>query len=153
MWGSWANEWCPEALAATLAASQGHFSISPADAVSIQDAILFLIREEAAWNGRVHPRGPFRADITSGVSARSQQHFHWPYFVQGREWYGRLFVPEGWYRWYIDSWEVAWSNCGPRGYAVFVGRRTDGWMFRVDPRARTQAEEFSWDTDNIAEMI
>ena len=26
-------------------------------------------------------------------------------------------------------------------------------MFMVDPRARTHAEEFSWDTDNIAEMI
>ena len=44
---------------------------------------------------------------------------------QGREWYRQLFVPA----FYIDSWEVAWSNRGPRGYVVFLGRRTDGRMF------------------------
>ena len=109
---------------------------------------MFLKHEEAAWYGRYHPRGPFRADITSGVSARSQQHFHWVYFVQGREWYWRLFVRA----FYIASWEVAWSNRGPRGYAVFVGRRTDGCMFMVDPQACTQAAEFSWGTDDMVEI-
>ena len=164
MRGSWADEWCPQTAPALQheapAASQGQFSsmpsqtsstaflgISPADAVTTQDAIWFLRHEEAAWYGRFHPRGPFRTDITGGVSASSQRQFHWPYFVQGREWYRQRFLGE----FSITAFEVAWSNRGARGYAVFLGQRNDGRMF-TDPRARNQAVELSWDTDDIAEI-
>ena len=150
--GSWADEW-------PIAASQGQFSsmpsqasstaflgISPADAVTTQDAIWFLRHEEAAWYGRFHPRGPFRTDITGGVSASSQRQFHWPYFVQGREWYRQRFLGE----FSITAFEVAWSNRGD--HAVFLGQRNDGRMFTVNPRAHHQAAELSWDTDDIAEI-
>ena len=118
--GSWADEWCPQTAPAlqheALAAPQGQFSsmpsqasstaflgISPADAVTTQDAIWFLRREEAAWYGRFHPCGPLRTDITGGVSASSQRQLHWPDFVQGREWYRQRFLWE----FSITAFEVA----------------------------------------------
>ena len=51
--------------------------------------------EEKTWHARPHPRGPFRVDITGGVSASSQRQFQWPYFVQRREWFRQHFEGEG----------------------------------------------------------
>ena len=44
----------------------------------------------------------------------------------------------------------AWSKSGK--HAVFLGKRNDGRMFTVNPRAPHQAAELSWDTDDIAEI-
>ena len=139
-----------------LAASRGQASmpnwqpngtfigLSEADDVCKREAIQFLDEEEATWYARPHPRGPFRADIMEGVAASSQRRFHWPYFVQRREWFRQHF--EGFS---ITAREVAWIT--DRGYAVFLGKRNDGRMFTVNPRA-PQAKEFSWNTNDIAEI-
>ena len=92
----------------------------------------------AAWS--------FRRDIAD-VAASSQGQFHWPYFVQRREWYRHYFEFQGLG---ITKFEVAWCNRG--SHAVFLGQRSDGRMFTVNPRARNQAAELSWDTDDIAEI-
>ena len=159
--GSWEKEWCPETSPAlqheALAASQGQASsmfgqastfqgISPADAVGSKDAIWFLKHEEATWYKRPHPCGPFRVDITGGVSASSQRKFQWPYFVLQREWFRQHFADLGFH---ITAFEVAWSNRG--SHAVFLGQRSDGCMFTVNPRVR-QAAELHWDTHDIAEI-
>ena len=157
-----ALEWDPATTPirqhAALAAPQGHYQswlspssylgMSAADASSARDAIWFLNNEEAAWRARPHPRGPFRRDITE-APASPQGHFHWPYFVQ----------PRGWFRSHFRVWdleitrfEVAFSNA--REHAVFLGQRSDGRMFVIDPRARSQLAELSWDPDghDIAEL-
>ena len=77
----------------------------------------------------------------------SQRKFHWLYFVQWREWYLVHFQNEGFS---ITALEVAWNT--DRRYAVFLGKRNDGCMFTVNPRAKSQAAELSWDTDDIAEI-
>ena len=51
---------------------------------------------------------------------------------------------------FITAFEVAWSDRGH--HAVFLGQRNDGRMFTVSPRAPHQATEWSWDTDDIAEI-
>ena len=160
VWGSWAEQWCPEISPAlqheALAASQGQASsmfghpptflgTSPADAVGRGDAIFFLKHEEATWH-KQPGWSPFRVDITTGVSASSQRQFHWPYFVQRREWFREHF--DGFH---ITTFEVVWSKHG-QGRAVFLGERNDGRKFTVNPRARPQAAEFSWDTDDIADI-
>ena len=99
------------------------------------------------WDSKPHPRGPFRADITEGVSASSQSQFNWPYFVQGRAWYNTHF--EG-APFDIQSFEVVWDN--NKNQAVFLGTRADQVKFTVNPRARNQKEELSWSTDGIAEV-
>ena len=159
MWGSWV-EWSPEFSApfqhTALAASQGqdpsapqpqpqaYHGISAADAVTGPEATEFLKQEEAAWCARPHPRGPFRADITSGTSASSQGKFHWPFFVERRELFEKQFVDESLR---IMTFEVAWSKrCK---HAVFFGRRSDGRHFTVNPRARNPATEVSWGLDDL----
>ena len=94
------------------------------------------------------PRRRASQDITGGVSASSQRQFHWPYFVQRREWYRHYFELQGFG---ITAFEVAWCDRG-YGYAVFLGQRSGGRMFTVNPRAHNQAAELSWDTDDIAEI-
>ena len=81
------------------------------------------------------------------VSASSQRQFQWPYFVRQREWFRQHFEGEGFH---ITAFEVAWSSRGD--HAVFLGQRNDGRMFTVSPRAPHQATEWSWDTDDIAEI-
>ena len=100
--------------------------------------------EEATWYAQPHPRGPFRADITSGTFASSQGQFNWPYFVQRRKW----FQVEG-YK--ITAFEVVVLS-DRREHAVFLGSRSDGSLFTVNPRARNQEKEFSWGCDDIAEI-
>ena len=92
------------------------------------------------------PRRRASQDITGGVSASSQRQFHWPYFVQRREWHYFELLGFG-----ITAFEVAWCDRG-YGYAVFLGQRSDGRMSTGNPRARNQAAELSWDTDDIAEI-
>ena len=103
--------------------------------------------KEKTWYARPHPRGPFRVDITGGRSASSQHQFQWGYFVQGRDWFRQHFEGGDFH---IKTFEVAWSNSGK--HAVFLGKRNDGRMFTVNPRAPHQATELSWDTDDIAEI-
>ena len=98
--------------------------------------------EADVWDSKPHPRGPFRTDITDGVSALSQSRFNWPHFVQGRTWYNPHFE--------ITSFEVVWDN--KKEQAVFLGTRADGEKFTVNPRARRQDQELSWSTDGIAEV-
>ena len=88
-------------------------------------------------NTRPHPRGPFRADIMSGTSASSQGQLH--------QWLREHCVDFS-----ITEFELVWSN--RHGHAVFLGRRSDGWPFVVNPWARDQAAELSWGTDDIAEI-
>ena len=107
--------------------------------------MLFLKQEEAEWRARPHPRGPFRADIMSGTSASSQGQFHWHYFVLRRQWFREHFVDFS-----ITEFEVAWSN--RHWHTVFLGRRSDGWPFVVNPWARNQAAELSWGWQDIAEI-
>ena len=76
----------------------------------------------------------------------SQRQFQWGYFVQRRLWFAQYFEVVGFF---ITAFEVAWSNRGHR--AVFLGQRSDGRMFTVNPRD-PQAKEFSWDTGDIAEI-
>ena len=64
----------------------------------------------------------------------------------GREWFQQHF--EGFH---ITAFEVVWSKHG-QGQAVFLGQRSDGRKFTVSPRAARQAAEFSWDTDDIADI-
>ena len=160
--GSWAEQWSPTSPAmvrhGALAASQGpqwpqpwiqprtcaYHGISAADSVTRQEALRFLGQEEAAWYARPHPRGPFRADITSGASASSQRQFNWPYFVQRRKWFQEHFNREGFT---IAAFELAWSD--RHGPAVFVGCRSDGKQFTVNPRS--VAAEFSWGCDDVSE--
>ena len=157
--GSWAQEWDPAITPiqqhAALAAAQGHDQIrriwptptyngvSAADAPSKTQAIWFLNREEVAWQNLPHPRGPFRRDITTvqpPLPASSRGHFHWPYFVEWRSWFQREFRAEGHT---ITKFEVAWSH--GRGHAVFLGERSDGRMFVVNPRAGGQIDELVWE--------
>ena len=160
--GSWAQEWDPATTPirqhAALAAPQDHYQnsltptaflgMSAADASSRKDAIWFLNRERAAWEALPHPRRPFRTDITS-APASSRGQFHWPYFVQPRAWFKNFFEAEGKE---ITTFEVAFSKAC--SHAVFLGRRSDGRMFVVNPRARNQLAELSWDPDghDIAEL-
>ena len=92
------------------------------------------------------PRRRASQDITGGVSASSQRQFRWSYFVQRRDWFRQHFEGGDFH---IKTFEVAWSNSGK--HAVFLGKRNDGCMFTVNPRA-PQAKEFSWDTGDIAEI-
>ena len=135
-----------------LAASQGqappppappeaYRGISAADTVGKEEAKMFLKQEMAAWYAQPHPRGPLRADITSGTSASSQGQFYWPYFVQRREWFREHFVG-----YTITAFEVVRSD--RHGHAVFLGCRSDGRMFTVNPWARNQEAELSWCCDN-----
>ena len=128
MRGSWEKEWCPETAT--------YLSISPADAVRSMDAIWFL--DQA-----------FRVDmggVPARVSASSQPQFQCSNFVQRRDWFRRHFADLGFS---ITTFEVAWSHSGK--HAVFLGKRNDGRMFTVNPRA-PQAKEFSWNTNDIAEI-
>ena len=94
------------------------------------------------------PRRRASQDITGGVAASSQRQFHWPFFVQRREWYRHYFELQGFG---ITAFKVAWCDRG-YGHAVFLGQRSDGRMFTVNPRAPRQAAELDWDTDDIAEI-
>ena len=114
VWGSWLGQWWPRgprwpkdmasgqhgARAASQgqgAASQGkapqpqsrplaYHGISAADVVTKDEAMRFLDQERAAWKAQPPPRSRFRADITSGVSASSQGHFNWVFFVPDSAW-------------------------------------------------------------------
>ena len=160
VWGS-LEQWSPrppalhqhEALQRRPAASQGqrvqeeataYHGISQADAVSARDAVRFLVQEEATWNAKPHPRGRFRADITSRTSASPQGHFNWPYYIQWRAWFQEHFEGVS-----VARFQMAWSN--RLRHPVFVGQRSDGWSFTVNPNARSQAHEFSWGCDDISE--
>ena len=157
VWGS-LDQWLPQHTAQfrheALAASQGqalqppqaYRGLSQADAISGRAARQFLEQEMATWWQLPHPRGPFRADITSGTSASSQGQFDWPYYVQRRTWFQMHFVSEAFS---ITKFELAWSD--GRGHAVFVGCRSDGRSFTVDPWARSQDREFSWGSDDVSE--
>ena len=168
--GSWANQWNPETTASVqheaLATSQGQgplhspvcsfgeeatfMGISSADTLGKKDAITFLKGEEAAWKAKSDPHRPFRVDITEGVSAESQRHFEWPYFVQRREWF-RQHIQEKGMR--ITAFEVVRRRHGQGdGEAVFLGTRSDGRRFTVNPRARNQVLELSWNLDDITEF-
>ena len=131
---------------------QGHAaSMFPAAGwVTQAQASFFLDQEDYAWYWKPYPRGPFRTDITNGVSALSQSRFDWRSFVTGRTWYRtfiKIFKGEGVG---ITRFEVAWDN---RLYqSVFIGTRADGEKFTVNPRAKNQQPELSWRTDDIAEM-
>ena len=103
--------------------------------------------EADTWYARPHPCGPFRVDITGGLSASPQRHFLWPYFVQRRKWFRQHFQHEGFN---IKKFEVVWSNRWD--HTVFLAHRNDGNMFTVNPRATKQAAELSWKTDDIAEI-
>jgi len=111
--------------------------ISQSDAVSRQQAMAFLDQEQATWMARDHPRGQFRADLTTGASASSQGQFNLPYYIQCRSWYSEHFQGVT-----VDRFKVAW--CNVRGHAVFVGQRSDRNWFTVNPRAGSQAGEFAW---------
>ena len=107
----------------------------------------FLNDEKDMWDKTPHPRGPFRVDITGGVSARSQRRFNWPHFVQGRTWYhthseGAPFR--------IERFEVVWDD--EKKQAVFFGTREDQEKFTVNPRAKSQDQELSWSTHGICEV-
>ena len=164
--GSWAEQWSPEspaavvhgALSDALAASQGQATpaqwlrrpeaydgISEADTIGKHEALRFLKQEEDTWYAQPHPRRPFRADITCGTSAVSQGQFDWPYFVHRRQWFQDHFMGFS-----ITTFEVAWNNRNQ--CAVFIGRRNDDRPFTVNPRARNQAKELSWDLKDIAEI-
>ena len=158
--GSWA-EWNPETTQSVqheaLAASQGQGPprrfgeattfvgiSSAADSPRRDEAIWFLRNQECAWHAKSHPCPPFRVDITEGVVAPSQRHFHWPDFVQRRDWH-RVHIEDE--DMHITAFEVVWSSHGEGdGEAVFLGTRSDGKRFTVNPRA---AKEFSWNLDDI----
>ena len=160
MWGS-LDQWLPEFTAQfrheALAASQGqapqpppaYLGLSQADSVGRREARKFLEQERATWLRQPCPhRGPFRADITSGASASasSQGRFNWAYYVHRRTWFQQHFVSEDST---ITQFEVAWSDRLDR--AVFVGCRSDGRSFTVNPWARNMVQAFSWGSDNISE--
>ena len=159
MWGS-LDQWLPEFTAQfrheALAASQGqapqpppaYLGLSQADSVGGREARKFLEQETATWLRQPCPRAPFRADITSGASASasSQGRFNWAYYVHRRTWFQQHFVSEDST---IRKFEVAWSD--RHNHAVFVGCRSDGRSFTVNPWARNMVQEFSWGSDNISE--
>ena len=101
--------------------------------------------EAATWYSRPHPRGPFRVDITGGVSASSQRQFQWLYFVQQRERFQQHIQNEGFH---ITKFEVVRNTRWK--HPVFLGERSDGQMFAVDPWVH--ATEPSWNTDDIADI-
>ena len=161
MWGSldqWLHQHTAQFRHEALAVSQGQAPLPPlaclglsqADAVGGQEARRFLEQEETTWRQRPYPRGPFRAGITSGTSASasSQGQFDWAYYVQRRTWFWQHFV-SGDTTFSITKFEVAWSDW--HRHAVFVGCRSGGWSFTVNPWARNMVEEFSWGTDDISE--
>ena len=122
-------------------------AISSADSLGKNDAVVFLKGEEAAWKAKSDQHHPFRVDITEGLSAVSQGHFQWPYFVQRREWF-RQHIQEKGMR--ITAFEVVRRRHGQGdGEAVFLGTRSDGERFTVNPRA---AKELSWSLDDITEI-
>ena len=127
-----------------------YLGLSQADAVGGREAKKFLEQETDTWYRQPYPRGPFRADITSGVSASasSQGQFDWAYYVQRRAWFKQHFVSED-SMISITKFEVAWSD--RHGHAVFVGCRSDRWSSMVNPWARNMVEELSWGTDDISE--
>ena len=136
--------------ASMFPAAASHTGISQADHVTQAQASFFLEQQDYAWYWKPYPRGPFRTDITNGVSALSQSRFDWRSFVTGRTWYRtfiKIFKGEGVG---LTRFEVAWHN---RLYhSVFLGTRADGEKFMVNPRARRGQPEFSWSTGDIDEM-
>ena len=83
-----------------------------------------------------------RGGVPARVSASSQPQFQCSNFVQRRDWFRRHFADLGFS---ITTFEVAWSHSGK--HAVFLGKRNDGRMFTVNPRAGH--EEFSWKTNDM----
>ena len=159
MWGSldqWLHGIGAQGRHEALAMSQGqatqpppaYLGLSQADAVGGREAKKFLEQETDTWYRQPYPRCPFRADITSGASASasSQGRFNWAYYVHRRTWFLQHFVSEDST---ITQFEVAWSDRLDR--AVFVGCRSDGRSFTVNPWARNMVQEFSWGSDNISE--
>ena len=155
VWGSWEAGWNQHEA---LAVSQGQggpcrFFPTFAKTHGKKEAIWFLKRWEAAWHAKWNPWDPYhpsRVGITEGVAAPSQRRFHWPYFVQRREWYRQHIEDEGMH---IMKFEVVWSHRRRGdgiGQAVFLGMRSDGQWFTVNPRAGA-AKEFSW-LDDITEI-
>ena len=163
--GSWETQWSPSstamvrhgALVVVAVALGGHApqpqpprplsyqGISQSDGVGKNEAVGFLANEVAAWYALPSPRAPFRRSLTWDASASTQGQFNWPYYVQRREWFQTHFA-EGLR---VASFELAWSD--RHKYAVFVGCRSDGEKFTVNPLARTMALEFSWGWDGVLE--
>ena len=163
--GSWETQWSPSstamvrhgALVVVVVALGGqapqpqpprplsYQGISPADAVGKKEAVRFLVNEVAAWYALPSPRVSFRRSLTCDAFASTQGQFNWPYYVQRREWFQTHFA-EGLR---VASFELAWSD--RHKHAVFVGCRSDGEKFTVNPLARTMALEFSWGWDGVTE--
>ena len=125
------------AMGSTPAGDGSYHGLSQADKIGRAEAVAYVDSEVAAWMAMQHPRPTFRADITSGANATTQGHFHWPYYFQCRAWF-----PTHFRGFTVDRVEIAWSD--QRGHPVFVGQRSDGEAFTVNPKARTQAAEFEW---------
>lgn len=148
VWGNWEAQWHPstplsaqnDALASTRGQSShsAFVGMSRADAVGAREACAYLDRKLQEWTERPHPRGLFREDITEGGA------FLWPFYVQGRAWYGLLGDHN------ITRFEVAWHDTLET--PVFVGALADGNLFHIHPRARTQRQEFRWGTDGVSAM-
>ena len=92
----------------------------------------------AAWSFSRGPHGRGRC--------LSQHKFHWPYFVQLREWYEVQFQTEGHI---VTAFEVAMNT--QRG-AVFLGTREDGCMFTVDPRLANKRTDMSFELTFIQDL-